>query len=98
MSLVVESNSLPAIVGENGELKDSPQTPADDQTERAVADLLKGKAGLSESGAQQLSAYFVATYKALGVIPSQKKIVLERFFDERSEERRVGKECRSRWS
>src|SRR5205807_3679452 len=26
--------------------------------------------------------YFIATYKALGVIPSQKKLVLERFFDE----------------
>jgi len=40
------------------------------------------KHGLSESGALQLAGYFAATYKALGVIPSQRKLVLERFFDE----------------
>ena len=34
------------------------------------------------AAAQQLAAYFIAGYKALGAIPSQKKIVLERFFDE----------------
>ncbi len=33
-------------------------------------------------GARQLADYFNAIYKALGVIPSQKKIVMERFFDE----------------
>src|SRR5881628_784020 len=38
--------------------------------------------GLSDAGARQLADYFVATYKALGVIPSQGKLVLERFFDE----------------
>ncbi len=37
---------------------------------------------LPEPGARQLAEYFRASYKALGVIPSQKKIVLERFFDE----------------
>src|SRR5881397_3334277 len=41
-----------------------------------------GQTGLSDSGARQLADYFIATYKALGVIPSQKKLVLERFFDE----------------
>lgn len=34
------------------------------------------------AGAQQLADYFGATYRALGVIPSQKRIVMERFFDE----------------
>jgi len=38
--------------------------------------------GLSEAGVVQLADYFAATYRALGVIPSQEKLVLERFFDE----------------
>ena len=38
--------------------------------------------GISEPGARQLAEYFSAGHKALGVIPSQKKIVMERFFDE----------------
>jgi ATP-dependent Lhr-like helicase len=37
---------------------------------------------LSESGASQLADYFAATFRSLGVIPSQRKLVLERFFDE----------------
>jgi ATP-dependent Lhr-like helicase len=37
---------------------------------------------LSDSAAAQLADYFGATYRALGVIPSQEKLVLERFFDE----------------
>src|SRR5881628_1503404 len=49
---------------------------------QSVADWLMSQNGLSEAGARQLADYFVATYKALGVIPSQKKLVLERFFDE----------------
>src|SRR5439155_17080940 len=52
--------------------------PATDQ----ICDWLAAETGLSESGARQLADYFVAIYKALGVIPSQKKLVLERFFDE----------------
>src|SRR5256714_7739708 len=47
-----------------------------------VADWLKTQTGLSESGARQLADYFVAIYKSLGVIPSRKKLVMERFFDE----------------
>jgi len=53
-----------------------------DSARRTVADWLVGETGLCEAGARQLAEYFVATYKALGVIPSQKKLVLERFFDE----------------
>ncbi len=53
-----------------------------DVARRSVADWLMGETGLCEAGARQLAEYFVATYKALGVIPSQKKLVLERFFDE----------------
>ena len=43
---------------------------------------LTAETGISEAAARQLAGYFSAGYKALGVIPSQKKIVLERFFDE----------------
>jgi ATP-dependent Lhr-like helicase len=50
--------------------------------EQVVADWLKAEPGLSEAGARQLADYFGATYRALGVIPSQEKLVLERFFDE----------------
>src|SRR5437867_1526663 len=52
------------------------------RSQRSVAAFLIDQTGLTETGAQQLADYFVATYKALGVIPSQKKLVLERFFDE----------------
>src|SRR5437870_3702833 len=82
MSLMETSNGASAVSRDDGELKESQGAPSSAKAERAVADLLKSKAGLSESGARQLSGYFVATYKALGAIPSQKKIVLERFFDE----------------
>jgi ATP-dependent Lhr-like helicase len=47
-----------------------------------VVDWLVAQTGLSESGARQLADYFAAAFKALGVVPSQKKIVMERFFDE----------------
>lgn len=39
-----------------------------------VSTLLNSEAGLCEAGARQLAEYFVATYKALGVIPSRKKL------------------------
>jgi ATP-dependent Lhr-like helicase len=38
--------------------------------------------GLPESATRQLSDYFVATYKALGALPSQETLIIERFFDE----------------
>jgi ATP-dependent helicase Lhr and Lhr-like helicase len=38
--------------------------------------------GLTDLGAAQLTDYFTAVYRTLGVIPSQDKLVLERFFDE----------------
>ncbi len=50
--------------------------------EEALADWLKAEPGLSNSGARQLADYFAATHRILGVIPSQHKLVLERFFDE----------------
>jgi ATP-dependent Lhr-like helicase len=50
--------------------------------QQRVMQWLISETSLSESGARQLAGYFVAGHKALGVIPSQRKIVLERFFDE----------------
>jgi ATP-dependent helicase Lhr and Lhr-like helicase len=47
-----------------------------------LAGWMKDQTGLSEAGSLQLADYFVATYRSLGVIPSQRKLVLERFFDE----------------
>ena len=52
------------------------------QISDAVACWLISETGLSEPGATQLADYFIAGYRALGVIPSQHKIVMERFFDE----------------
>jgi ATP-dependent Lhr-like helicase len=48
----------------------------------ALADWFVAETSISISGAQQLADYFFATYKALGALPSQDKIVMERFFDE----------------
>src|SRR5947207_5501636 len=50
--------------------------------DQAVADWLMAETGLCESGARQLADYFSAAYRTLGVIPSQQKLVMERFFDE----------------
>lgn len=43
---------------------------------------LEAETGLVARGALQVSEYFRAAYRALGAIPSQKKLVMERFFDE----------------
>jgi ATP-dependent Lhr-like helicase len=48
----------------------------------ALADWFVAETSISISGAQQLAGYFFAAYKALGALPSQDKIVMERFFDE----------------
>ncbi|HWQ90618.1 MAG TPA: DEAD/DEAH box helicase, partial [Clostridia bacterium] len=48
----------------------------------AVSELLLSSAPLPKAGAEQLAEYFVSAYKILGAIPSQQKLVLERFFDE----------------
>ena len=63
-------------------LVSSPSSQEASHANARVADWLKTQTGLSDTGAQQLADYFVAIYKALGVIPSRKKLVMERFFDE----------------
>jgi len=52
------------------------------QPEEALVDWFKLETGLPRSGARQLADYFAAIHRALGAIPSQQKLVLERFFDE----------------
>jgi len=47
-----------------------------------LAEHLAQSKGVSRSAAEQMAAYLTATHKALGTIPSQKTIVMERFFDE----------------
>lgn len=48
----------------------------------AVAAWLLAETGVSPAGAAQLAEYLCSTREALGAIPSQHKIVMERFFDE----------------
>ena len=52
------------------------------QPEQVLADWLKAETGLSDVGSCQLADYFAAIFRTLGVIPSQQKLVMERFFDE----------------
>ncbi len=48
----------------------------------AANNWLKQELGIAESAAEQLITYLTAAKKALGVLPLQAQIVLERFFDE----------------
>lgn len=50
--------------------------------ERAVVTYLTEPIGLSEAAASQLCAYFATSRAALGALPTQQRIVFERFFDE----------------
>jgi ATP-dependent helicase Lhr and Lhr-like helicase len=54
-------------------------------TDGAPADAvawLKQECGLNDAGAEQLVAYLAAGRAVLGVVPTQKTVVAERFFDE----------------
>ncbi|HEY5915152.1 MAG TPA: helicase-related protein [Verrucomicrobiae bacterium] len=57
-------------------------SPELDRAKDAVARSLVSAADLTEPAARQLADYFVAAYQALRAIPSQNKLILERFFDE----------------
>ena len=52
------------------------------QPAETLAVWLAAEMGLTSSGARQLADYFAAIHLALDVVPSQQKLVLERFFDE----------------
>ncbi len=49
---------------------------------KEVRDWLVSEMKLPTEAAEQLGDYFTNTYRALGAIPSQKTLVMERFFDE----------------
>jgi ATP-dependent Lhr-like helicase len=46
------------------------------------ADWARREAGLEEGAAQEVAEYVAAGRKALGAAPTQKRVILERFFDE----------------
>ena len=48
----------------------------------ALAEALSGKPGLPRAGALQLADYLTTSRQALGALPTQNKLVMERFFDE----------------
>ena len=45
-------------------------------------DWLIGEAGISPEAAEQIRAYLIESRRMLGVLPTQKTLILERFFDE----------------
>jgi ATP-dependent Lhr-like helicase len=49
---------------------------------KSLCDWLVTEMKLPSEAAQQIADYFADTYRALGAIPSQKILVMERFFDE----------------
>ena len=51
--------------------------PAED-----VAESLAEEMGLQREAAEQVAEYFTDTYRSLGALPSQKTLIMERFFDE----------------
>ena len=53
----------------------------EDGLEAAIA-WLRAEVGLDEEAARQLAAYYLRARSALGVLPTQERVVLERFFDE----------------
>ena len=48
----------------------------------AVADWLLREVGLPQSASEQITAYLADAYRSLGTIPSQRTLIMERFFDE----------------
>ena len=53
-----------------------------DQERRGVANELSARIGLSETAAGQLVDYLASAYGALGALPDNDTVVMERFFDE----------------
>ena len=75
---------LSAQVGDLREIVAGMISNTDDASEpqgTAIA-WLKQECGLDDSGAGQLVAYVVAGRSALGAVPSQRRVIVERFFDE----------------
>jgi ATP-dependent Lhr-like helicase len=58
------------------------QTPVASGFSRTIIDWLISETGLSPGAAEQVVAYVAEGRRALGVVPTQATLVLERFFDE----------------
>lgn len=71
------------LSAEVGVLREEIQTLLADRTERATAcDRLMSECRLTEHAAQQLLTYVEAQQAATGMVPTQRNILFERFFDE----------------
>ena len=73
------AESLDVQAGEEGSEGDG---ETDGENRRAAADLLTQRLPLPREAAEQLIDYLAAGRRALGSVPSQENIVLERFFDQ----------------
>lgn len=67
------SRAVSHLRGEIGQLMDSGGD---------VRDWLMSQLQLSAPAAEQIAGYYSAAYRALGALPSQQSLVMERFFDE----------------
>jgi ATP-dependent Lhr-like helicase len=65
----------------HGLLHDTPQTTDNRQLTTAAAWLVN-ETGIPQSAAQEIVEYLTESWRALGVLPTQETLVLERFFDE----------------
>jgi len=73
-----EEETLPA----NGELDQSTEASATKINTLASLSYLTDEVGISRAAAEQIVEYLAASKIALGVMPTQQNIVLERFFDD----------------
>jgi ATP-dependent Lhr-like helicase len=65
-----------------GRLNDTLADLLDDGGPRAAVDWLTAELGLAQSAAEQIVEYLGAAKAALGALPSGKRVIFERFFDE----------------
>ncbi|HEX5045966.1 MAG TPA: ATP-dependent DNA helicase, partial [Gammaproteobacteria bacterium] len=65
-----------------GRLNDTLADLVDDGGPQAAVDWLAAELGLAQSAAEQIVEYLGAAKAALGALPSGKRIIFERFFDE----------------
>ena len=82
----MESGARSQAYGHSRDLDDTPRTPDSrllTPTERAnPIDWLVRQCDIPQSAAEEIAEYFQEGLRALGVLPTQDTLVLERFFDE----------------
>jgi ATP-dependent Lhr-like helicase len=62
--------------------EDEPAVVPSPESRREVAGRLAAELGLPAAGAEQIVEYLAASFVALSAVPSQRTLVVERFFDE----------------